>query len=798
MAPKDETNNPEKSVPLKDLLKKQNSDAAKQSDANDSSGRKKKKLLIKKNKKEGAQQTQAKESKPPQDDTRLVSSLEHKRDPVNQRGGVKDPTAGIFRTEKPEPVVSKKERQQEEAKAQEQASESKRGEMPPASKEATPPSKEKEATPSSKEKEATPPPNEKEGTGESRKKKSKDKKEQKKEDWQNKKKQEEEERFNKSIKQRRQSQEQQERLNAVPKQIEILESISVGDLAQKLNLKVSDVIAELMKMGMMVSINNTLDSDTASLVAHEFGAEVKIISLFEETIIEHGKEDRQEDYSIRPPVVTIMGHVDHGKTKLLDAIRSSNVIDSEAGGITQHIGAYQVTLNDKKVTFLDTPGHEAFTMMRSRGAGVTDIVVLMVAADDGVMPQTLEAANHAQAAGVPIIVAINKIDKEGANPERIKQELSQYHLVPEEWGGETIYVEISAKQRINIEHLIEMIQIQADVLNLKANPTIPAQGTVVEAKLDQGRGPVATVLIQHGTLSVGDPFVAGIYYGKVRAMFNDKEERIQVGYPSDPLEIIGITGVPEAGDPIEAVESERYAKQICQKRQELRRIEVGQGIQKVTLEHLNEMISKGTVKELKVIIKSDVRGSAEALREALENLSTEDVTVKSIHTGTGAIIEGDIMLAAASNAVIIGFHVRPNSKAAELAVRENVEIKYYNIIYNAVDDIKGAMVGMLDPELQEQALGSGEIREVFKISKVGAVAGAYVLKGKISRNNKIRLIREGEILYDGSFRSLKRFREDVNEVHSGYECGFSLEGFNDIKEGDTFETYEVKEVKRSL
>ncbi len=632
-----------------------------------------------------------------------------------------------------------------------------------------------------------------------KKKKNKDRRDQKKENWGSKKEKEGEEKLDKVIVfQGKHREPQQPKVPILPKQIEILETITVGDLAKKMNLKASDIIGKLMKLGMMTTINQVLDSDTATLVATEYGMDVRIVSLYEETIIEHTRIDRPEDHSERPPVITIMGHVDHGKTKLLDAIRESNVVQGEAGGITQHIGAYQVKIQGKRVTFLDTPGHEAFTLMRSRGAQVTDIVVLVVAADDGVMPQTMEAINHARDAKVPIIVAINKIDLETANPERIKKELSAYDLTPEDWGGQTIYVELSAKNKTNIDTLIEMILLQAEVLELRANSSIHAKGTIIEAKLDQGRGPVATVLIQHGTLRIGDPFVAGVYFGKVRAIFNDIGDKIEIAGPADPVEIIGLNGVPDAGDPFESVENERYAKQIAQKRQELKRHEESKRVQKITLEHLNQMIAKGDVKELKIIIKADVRGSAEALRDSLQNLSNDQVTVQVIHAGTGAINESDVLLAATSNAIIIGFHVRPNSKAADLASKENVDMKFYNIIYNVVDDIRGAMEGLLDPELQEQANGKGEVRETFKISRVGTIAGAYVLSGKIVRSHKVRLIREGEILFDGEFKSLKRFKEDVNEVNAGFEFGFLLTGFNDIQAGDSFETYEIKEVKQVL
>lgn len=777
-----------KNVPLKDLLKKKKKASAEKSEGDQDFGIKKKKIVIKKSKTESPKKVIGKQPKSEFSDSndsgvKIVSSLDSSS---TKKGPVKNLTSSAIKIKKEEPVAEIKKPVPIEGKKKEEDKERK---DTPAEKSGVEKDKveNKEKSTSTSESE------------EHKKKKDKDRRDQKYDEWSKKKLREEEDKLQKVISQHaKQKDEVIPKGPILPKSVEILENITVGDLAKKMSLKASDVIAKLMKLGMMATINQVLDSETATLVASEFDIEVKIVSLYDETIIEHDREDKSEDYRVRPPVITIMGHVDHGKTRLLDAIRESNVILGEAGGITQHIGAYQVEVNGKKLTFLDTPGHEAFTMMRSRGASVTDIVILVVAADDGVMPQTLEAINHAKDAGVPIIVAINKIDLEAANPEKIKQELSSYELVPEEWGGQTIFVELSAKQKINIDQLLEMITLQSELLELKANPSIAAKGSIIEAKLDQGRGPVATVLIQQGTLKIQDPFVAGIYYGRVRAIFNDLGEKIETAGPSDPVEIIGLSGVPDAGDPFEAVESERYAKQICQKRQELRRHEESQRIQKVTLEHLNEMIAMGDVKELKVIIKADVRGSAEALRDALEGLSNEQVTVNCIHTGTGAINESDIVLASASNAIIIGFHVRPNNKASDLASKESVEMKFYNIIYNVVDDIRGAMEGMLDPELQEQANGKGEIREIFKISKVGTIAGAYVLSGKIARSHKVRIIREGEIIHDGVFRSLKRFKEDVNEISSGFECGFSMESFNDLQVGDQFETYEIKEVKQVL
>ncbi len=592
--------------------------------------------------------------------------------------------------------------------------------------------------------------------------------------------------------------ESQPREAVAPKEIEITETITVGDLAKKMNIKASEVIAKLMSMGVMATINQVIDADTAAILASEYGTEVKVVSLYEETVIRADEEDRSEDYHPRPPIVTVMGHVDHGKTKLLDAIRQANVVATEHGGITQHIGAYRVKVGDKYVTFLDTPGHEAFTTMRARGASVTDIVVLVVAADDGVMPQTVEAINHAKAANVPIIVAINKIDLPEANPNRVKQELTAYELIPEEWGGTTLFAEISAKQRININELLELILIQAEMLELKANPKLRARGVVIESKLDPGRGPIATVLIQNGTLHVGDPFVVGLYSGRVRAMFTDTGQQVQEATPSMPVEVLGISGVPSAGDPFQVVESEKYARQIAQKRQELVRLESAQKIKKVTLEDLNTMIKEGEIKELKIVIKADVDGSVQALRDSLQKLSTNDIRVKVIHAATGGINESDVMLASASNALIIGYQVRPSARVSEIAEKESVSIKYYNIIYDAINDVRAAMEGMLSPEIKEEVTSTGEVKQIFKISKVGTIAGAVVLTGRLKRSDKIRLIRDGVVVFDGKLNSLKRFKNDAAEVEAGQECGFTLENFNDVKEGDNFESYQIVEIKKKL
>jgi translation initiation factor IF-2 len=583
-----------------------------------------------------------------------------------------------------------------------------------------------------------------------------------------------------------------------PEKISITESVTVGDLAKKLNVKASEVISKLMKLGVMATINQAIDSDTASILAAEYNTEVGVVSLFDETVIKNEQEDRPEDAASRPPVVTVMGHVDHGKTKLLDAIRSTNVIDSEYGGITQHIGAYSVNLGEKKIPFLDTPGHAAFTTMRARGAKITDIVILVVAANDGVMPQTVEAINHAKAANVPIIVAINKIDLPEANIERVKQELTGYGLIPEEWGGTTLFAEISAKQNTNIDQLLELVIIQAEMLELHANPKLLARGAVIESRLDPGRGAVSTVLIQSGTLHVGDFFVVGVYSGKVRAMFDDKGASIEEAGPSMPVEILGISGVAAAGDPFEGVESDRLAKQVSQKRLEYKRIESAKKVRKVTLESLNEMIKEGEVKDLNIIVKADVDGSAQALTEALEKLSNEEIRVKVIHSGTGGINDSDVMLASASNAIIIGYHVRPTGKVSDIAEKENVSIKFYNIIFEATDDIRAAMEGMLAPVFEEKVLGTGEIKQVFKVSKIGSIAGSVCLSGKVPRKSNIRILREGVVVFDGPLASLKRFKDDVTVVEAGQEFGFSTTDFHDMKEGDTFEAYEIIQIAKKL
>ncbi len=583
-----------------------------------------------------------------------------------------------------------------------------------------------------------------------------------------------------------------------PKKIEITENISVGDLAHKLNIKVKEIIKKLMNLGVMATINQVIDSETAEILAGEYNTEVKVVSLYDETIIKDEEEDKTEDRATRPPIVTIMGHVDHGKTKLLDTIRKTNVVDQEHGGITQHIGAYMIQLGDQRISFVDTPGHEAFTTMRARGAKVTDIVILVVAVNDGVMNQTIEAIDHAKAAEVPIIVAINKMDLPDANPQKVRQELSNYGIVPEEWGGSDLFVEISAKKETNIDKLLELILIQAEMLELKANPKIRVQGTVLEARLDPGKGPVPTILVQQGTLKVGDPFVVGIYNGKVRAMFDDMGNSVKEATPSTPVEILGISGIPSAGDPFQVVESEKYGKQISQKRKELKRYETAKKVKKVTLENLNEMIKEGEVQELNIIIKADVDGSVQALKESLEKLSTSDIRVRVIHAGTGSINETDVMLGAASEAIIIGYHVRPAAKVAELAEKEKVSIKYYNVIFEATDNIRAALEGMLIPDIEEQIVGTGEVKQTFKISKIGTVAGSIVDTGKVQKTNSIRLIRDGIVVFNGKIKSLKRFQNEVPEVDTLQECGLTIEDYNDIKVGDTFEAYKLVEIAKTL
>jgi translation initiation factor IF-2 len=581
---------------------------------------------------------------------------------------------------------------------------------------------------------------------------------------------------------------------AAKRVVRIFEAISVGELSQRLGVKANEIIKKLMSLGIMATVNQFVDIDSASLVAQEYDYEVENVAVQEEALIEAVVEEG-ETTGLKPraPVVTVMGHVDHGKTSLLDAIRKTNVVGDEAGGITQHIGAYHVHLDKGDVTFLDTPGHEAFTSMRARGAKVTDIVVLVVAADDGVMPQTIEAVNHAKAANVPIIVAVNKIDLPQADPERIKTELSKHELIPEDWGGDTIFMEVSAKNGTNIKELLEMILLQSEVLELKASQDAPARGMVVEAKLDKGRGPVATVLIQNGRLKVGDAYVTGVNYGRVRAMISDRGKKIEEAGPSMPVEILGLSGVPESGGSFVVVKDEATARQIATIRQTKSIEESRRPTAKITLEDLYDQINKGEVQELNLIIKADVHGSIEAIKDSLVKLSTDAVKINFIHSAVGGISEGDVMLAAASNAIIIGFNVRPEPKAQADADREDVDIRLYTVIYNLIDDVKNAMEGLLAPIIREEVIGRADIREVFRVSKVGNVAGCYVTDGKASRGAKVRLVRDNVVIFDGRLSTLKRFKEDAKEVQSGYECGMTIEGYNDIKVGDVIELYVEKE-----
>ncbi len=591
---------------------------------------------------------------------------------------------------------------------------------------------------------------------------------------------------------------------AIKRIIKISDSITVGELAKRMGVKANALIAELMRQGTMVTINHPLDFESAALIATEFNHEVENVAFDEETIlaVEPSKsdevEDKAEDLEVRPPVVTIMGHVDHGKTSLLDAIREANVTEGEAGGITQHIGAYDVELDGKKITFLDTPGHEAFTAMRARGAGVTDIVILVVAADDGVMPQTKEAINHSKAAGVPLIIAVNKIDKPNSNPERVKQELTEYELVPEEWGGDTICVDVSAKQHTNLDTLLEMVLLQAEVLELKANPNKHAKGSIVEARLDKGRGPVATVLVQDGSLQIGDAIVAGLHFGRVRSMTTATGSQVKKAGPSFPVEVTGLGGVPNAGDTFHAVENEKAAKEVSQHRQSKQRETELSKSSKVSLDQLFAKMQEGVVEELSVIVKADVQGSVEAVRDALEKLSTDACRLNVLHTGVGGISESDITLATASNAIVLGFNVRPEAKAKALAETEKVDIRLYSVIYDAVNDIRDAMEGLLAPTLHEKELGRVEVRNTFHVSRVGTIAGCYVVDGHVLRNVQARLVRDNVVVWQGKLSSLKRFKDDVKEVGTGYECGIGLERYNDIKVGDFIEAFEVVEVRTAL
>lgn len=600
-------------------------------------------------------------------------------------------------------------------------------------------------------------------------------------------------------KKRRDASRHTDEMGAERKKIVIGDQITVQELANILHVSGSEVITKLIALGVMASLNQLIDSDTATLVAAEFGVDVEVRDDSQELeALLEDVPDKPEDLEPRPPVITVMGHVDHGKTSLLDYIRHTNVTATEAGGITQHIGAYQIEVRGKKITFLDTPGHEAFTAMRARGAQVTDIAVLVVAADDGVMPQTVEAINHAKAAGVPIVVAINKIDKPGANAERVKQQLAEHGIVPEEWGGDNICVPVSAKTGAGIDQLLEMLLLVAEMEELKANPNCPARGTVIEAQLDKGRGPVATVLIQKGTLKVGDIILAGTACGKVRAMQDYKGRRIKKASPGTPVEILGLSEVPEAGDLFYVVKDEKLARQIVEKRQEKKRLSESAGPDKVTLEDLFKQIQEGKVKELNLVVKADVQGSVEALIQALSKLSTDEVRINIIHSGVGAVTETDVMLASASNALVIGFNVRPDANAKKTAESQQVEIRLYRVIYEAIDDVKAALEGLLEPIYKEVPVGRAEVREIFHIPKVGVVAGCYVSEGKVIRNGKVRVVREGVVIYDGTIASLKRFKDDAREVVQGHECGIGLDRFQDLKPGDILEGYQIEELKREL
>ncbi|SHJ90904.1 translation initiation factor IF-2 [Paramaledivibacter caminithermalis] len=587
--------------------------------------------------------------------------------------------------------------------------------------------------------------------------------------------------------------------NTKEKELKLSEKIVVKELAEKLNVNPNDLIMKLMNLGTMAAINQEIDFETAEVIATEYGFSCILENtqedmeddIFEEII------DNPEDLVKRAPIVTVMGHVDHGKTSLLDAIRETEVTAGEAGGITQHIGASEVKINGEKIVFLDTPGHEAFTTLRARGAQITDIAILVVAADDGVMPQTIEAINHAKAAGVPLIVAVNKIDKLNANPDRVKQELSEHGVLIEEWGGDVVCVPVSAVKGEGIDHLLEMIILVSEMQELKANPNRPAMGTIIESEVDKGKGPVATVIVQTGTLSVGDSIIAGHTYGRVRAMFNSKGKRIKKAGPSTAVEILGLSDVPEAGDKFIVAKDDKTARQIAEKRQQEIRAKNLRVNQKVSLEDLFNQIQQGKVKDLNVIVKADAQGSVEALRQSLVKLTNEEVRVNVIHGAIGTITESDILLASASNAIIIGFNVRPSSSVTNLAERENIEIKTYRIIYEAIEDIEAAMKGMLEPEYKEVVLGKIEVRATFKVPNIGVIAGGYVLEGKVTRSSSARLVRDGIVIFEGKISSLKRFKDDVKEVLTGYECGIGLENYNDIKEGDIIESFIIEEVSRA-
>ncbi len=590
---------------------------------------------------------------------------------------------------------------------------------------------------------------------------------------------------------------QQAMAKKTPLKVMIPVEIAVGELALRLKKSAADVVRQLMKLGVMASVSQVIDFDTAAIVAEEFGAVVQkeVIVTIEERLLDDS-EDAADSLIPRAPVVVVMGHVDHGKTSLLDAIRKTNVVSGEAGGITQHIGAYRVSLNGRDITFLDTPGHAAFTSMRARGAQVTDVAILVVAADDGIMPQTIEAINHAKAAGVPLVVAVNKIDKEGANPDRIMQQLTEYELVPEEWGGSTIVCPVSAKRGDGIDNLLEMVLLTADMLELKANPDRAAKGTVIEAKLDRGRGPVATILVQNGTLNTGDIVIAGTAVGRVRAMQDDRGRKVEHAGPSVPVEITGLAEVPAAGDLFYAVEDERMARTLAEQRKNAEKQERAQQQQKVTLENLFSHINEGNIKDFNIIVKADVQGSAEAIKASLEKLSNEEVRVRVIHSGVGGVNDSDVMLASASGAIIVGFNVRPEAGAAESAARSDVDIRLYRIIYDCIEEIEQAMKGMLAPKYREVVLGQAEVRQTFKVSGVGTIAGCYVRSGKVVRAAQVRIVRDSIVIHEGVLSTLRRFKDDAKEVAQGFECGMSFERYNDIKEGDIIEAFQMEEVER--
>lgn len=597
---------------------------------------------------------------------------------------------------------------------------------------------------------------------------------------------------------------EQDKKKVMPKpkvitEIEVPDAITVGDFAQRMGKGAAEVVKKLMLLGVIATVNQTIDFDTAELIAAEFGITCKkeiVLSKEDRLFMELDGEDRADQLVERPPVVVVMGHVDHGKTSLLDAIRHTSVTSTEAGGITQHIGAYSVALNDRVITFLDTPGHEAFTTMRARGAQVTDVAILVVAADDGIMPQTVEAINHAKAAGVDIIVAINKIDKENANVERVKQNLMEYELVPEEWGGDTICVEISAKLNKNIDGLLEMVLLVADMKELKANPNREAKGTVIEARVDKGKGPVATVLVQNGTLRQGDIIIAGTAVGRVRAMTNDKGRRVKEAGPSTPVEIQGLNEAPSGGDELIVVKDEKLARDVAAQRHHDAQEAQFNAVTKVSLDNLFSQIDEGNMKELDIIVKADVQGSVEAVRQSLEKLSNDEVRVRVIHGAVGAVNESDVMLANASNAIIVGFNVRPDAGALSLSGQIDVDIRLYRVIYQAIEEIEAAMKGMLDPEFKEVVLGYADVRQTFRVPNIGLIAGCYVTKGKITRNASVRVVRDGIIVHEGKISSLKRFKDDAKEVAERFECGLGIENFNDIKEGDVIECFEMQEIER--